>query len=295
MITDEIDIKLVEQVANNYFQAPVFVERVKTGVSTYVYRVVYEGKSIYLRVLPENTSFAIEAKAHSTMLNLGVNVPIPIYLEHKNDLLGKSIMLTSEISGQCIDRIDRYDSDTADVLFTAGKQLAIINSIRVDGFSWINGDINDVFVGEKQNFYDYYYEKLHSDIDLLQDYGFNIGEIKTAVDKAYTILETDTAYLAHGDFDNSHIFYKDGCYTGIIDFGEIRGSHRLYDLGHYKLHDAIGGFSSLLEGYKSICAVTDEDVERIDYLALFVGLGRSKYQHYRNLIQKQLAVVSQYK
>ena len=139
MITNEIDIKLVEQVANNYFQAPVNVERVKTGVSTYVYRVIHEGKSIYLRVLPENTSFAIEAKAHSTMLNLGVNVPIPVYYEHKNDLLGKSIMLTSEISGRCI---DRCDSDIADVLVTAGKQLAIINSINVDGFSWINRDIN---------------------------------------------------------------------------------------------------------------------------------------------------------
>ena len=291
MITEEIDIKLIEQVANNYFQAPVFVERMKTGVSTYVYRVVHEGKSIYLRVLPENTSFAIEAKAHINMLNLGVNVPIPIYYEHKNGLLGKSIMLTSEISGQCI---DRYDSDISDVLVTAGKQLAIINSIKVDGFSWINRDIHDVFVGEKQNFHDYYYEKLHSDIDLLQDYGFNIGEIKTAVDTAYKILETDTAYMAHGDFDNSHIFCMDGRYTGIIDFGEIRGSHRLYDLGHYKLHDAIDGFSSLLEGYKSIYAVTEADLEIIDYLDLFVGLGRSKYRHYRNLIQKQLAVVSQY-
>lgn len=109
--------------------------------------------------------------------------------------------------------------------------------------------------------------------------------------KAYLLLETSDAYLAHGDFDDSHIFHYNGQYTGIIDFGEIRGSHHLYDLGHYRLHDNIGGFRHLVKGYNEIKTLVQEDYAKIDYLALFVGLRRSKYEHYRNLIKKQLDVI----
>jgi Ser/Thr protein kinase RdoA (MazF antagonist) len=92
----------------------------------------------------------------------------------------------------------------------------------------------------------------------------------------------------HGDFDDSHIFQDKVRFTGIIDFGEIRGSHRLYDLGHYKLHDNYGRFTSLLAGYRTVYPITEEDFIKIDYLALFMGLGRCKYKHYKKLVQRQL-------
>lgn len=50
-------------------------------------------------------------------------------------------------------------------------------------------------------------------------------------------LHGDDARLAHGDLDLIHIYQDKGEYTGIIDFGEIRGADRLYDLGHFNLHD----------------------------------------------------------
>jgi aminoglycoside phosphotransferase (APT) family kinase protein len=45
-------------------------------------------------------------------------------------------------------------------------------------------------------------------------------------------------HLAHGDFDATHIWLDDhGRYAGIIDFGEMRGADRHFDLGHFLLHD----------------------------------------------------------
>ncbi|MBO0715312.1 MAG: phosphotransferase, partial [Acidimicrobiales bacterium] len=47
----------------------------------------------------------------------------------------------------------------------------------------------------------------------------------------------EQAHLAHGDLDVTHIYQENGCYSGIIDFGEVRGAEREFDLGHFLLHD----------------------------------------------------------
>jgi len=285
LIIEEIDILLIKQAAQQHFPDPIELERTKTGLSTYVYRIRHNNEITFMRVLPENASFAAEALAHDIMLERGVNVPKPIWFEHKNPLLAKSVMLTSEISGHSI---ERYDQNRKEILNAAGKQLAMINSIEVDGFGWIDRNHYKELKGEKSTFKDYYYDKLYSDIDLLSIYDFDTGSIKKIMEKAYPSLAIENAFLAHGDFDSSHIFSDKGSYTGIIDFGEIRGSHRLYDLGHFKLHESFEDFQRLLAGYTVLYPISDDDLVKIDYLALFVGLGRSKYEHYRKLIKKQL-------
>ncbi len=57
--------------------------------------------------------------------------------------------------------------------------------------------------------------------------------------------------MAHGDFDTSHIFAANGSYTGIIDFGEIRGAEPTFDLGHLALH-APDALPAVLQGYASV-------------------------------------------
>lgn len=102
--------------------------------------------------------------------------------------------------------------------------------------------------GETHTFREYYFDKLYADINSLQKYGFDAGRIKSIMDNAYPMLETSEAFLIHGDFDSSHIFHVRGRYSGIIDFGEIRGSHYLYDLGHFKLHENADRFKYLAKG-----------------------------------------------
>jgi hypothetical protein len=64
----------------------------------------------------------------------------------------------------------------------------------------------------------------------------------------------------------------------------MRGGHWLHDLGHYRLHENDGCFGRLVEGYGGAVGLTGADFEKINYLALFVGIERSKYKWYRKIL-----------
>jgi Ser/Thr protein kinase RdoA (MazF antagonist) len=82
--------------------------------------------------------------------------------------------------------------------------------------------------------------------------------------------------LVHGDLDVTHIYAHAGRYSGIIDFGEMRGADVHFDLGHFLLHD--GGtrpaslFSSFLNGYLQVSPLTDGYREEIRTSAILLGL-----------------------
>lgn len=81
--------------------------------------------------------------------------------------------------------------------------------------------------------------------------------------------------MAHGDFDDTHIFRVGGTYSGVIDFGEMRGAPPLYDAAHYPLHDrpfARPTSPSLLEGYADVLPLPDDLETQIAILALLIGV-----------------------
>jgi Ser/Thr protein kinase RdoA (MazF antagonist) len=86
------------------------------------------------------------------------------------------------------------------------------------------------------------------------------------------------ARLAHGDFDASQIFQDGGQYTGLIDFGEVRGAHPLYDLGHFRCHEdeilGPGASDSLLDGYSEVTALPADAMRQIVVISLIIGLRR---------------------
>src|SRR6185437_2378193 len=105
--------------------------------STYVYRLRQAERICYLRVLPErDASFAPEVFAHQRLRALGVKVPEIISFEHKNETLGRSVMVTSEIKGASLARCADTQAQRR-ILRAAGRDLAVINSLPVQGFGWI--------------------------------------------------------------------------------------------------------------------------------------------------------------
>jgi Ser/Thr protein kinase RdoA (MazF antagonist) len=76
--------------------------------------------------------------------------------------------------------------------------------------------------------------------------------------------------------DVSHIYAHTGRYSGIIDFGEMRGADPYLDLGHFLLHD--GGarparlFSSFLKGYLQVSPLPDGHCQAIRTSAILLGL-----------------------
>lgn len=298
MLSHAPDIETAKRVTERYLNDIRVIERVPKGRSTYVYRVVARAGTYYLRFLPEEGSFASEVLAHRLMREVGVRVPNVIAFEHKEPDTSLSFMLVDEIAGVSIED-DRPQSGLRVILRCAGRQLALIHNIPVDGFGWIDRRSYDALKGGHGTFDAYFCEHLRHDLETLHRYPFTDGErtrIADLMESARRLLNIKKAVLIHGDFDISHIFHSQGKYTGIIDFGEIRGCNPLFDLatfiGFYKDQEM---YSYLLEGYQTEKTLTEENKYAVELMALFILLrflgkkaGADSHSHWFESAKRQL-------
>ncbi len=258
------------------------IERVEEGVSTYVYRIRRNNEILYLRLLPEiGDSFAPEMRVHRLLHDKGMRVPEVVYFEHLNETLQLSLMVTTEIKGTHIGHCTSIE-DQRTILMQAGRDLAILNSIPVQGFGWMKRDSNEVVQLEAEfpTYRAFIYEYLEDDLTLLANKRIvsdsDVTNIYAILDRYNTWLNEEQAYLAHGDFDATHIYQQQGQYTGIIDFGESRGATSWYDLGHFRLHDGETlpnlVLHYLVEGYQDVVSLPPDYARRISFASLLIAL-----------------------
>jgi aminoglycoside phosphotransferase (APT) family kinase protein len=217
------------------------VERMLSGTSTPVYRVHRDGTTYYLRLAegPE-ANLAPEALAHDLLRDRGVRLPEVVHFESFNQDVRRSVMVTTEIPGRSLAEHHR-GIDVSGVVAAAGRDLAIISGIDVAGFGFVRRDRPDVgrLEGEVPTLRAFALGDLEAQLAVLPRFlnAAEIEAVRCVVTSCQAWLDAEQATLAHGDLDATHIFHQDGEYTGIIDFGEIRGADPLYDLGHFALHD----------------------------------------------------------
>ncbi len=258
---------------------PVKLERVAEGVSTEVYRVWHDGDVLYLRILPEkDASFGPEALVHQLLREHGVHVPDIVYVEQRHPVVQRSVMVTTAIRGEAVVYHAAFDR-LRDVIVQAGQELAVINRIPVAGFGWIRRDEGQATHLEAEfpmqriwlnHELDGVLARLHNAAILNTD---EINAIERLLVQYAALFDDTQAYLAHGDFDVTHIYHQHGHYSGIIDFGEIRGAHQLYDIGHFAIehHELLPW---LLEGYRDVTSLPVDHIERIELTSLWIALRR---------------------
>lgn len=280
---DEPDLSHIENLVHDILPGygRLLIERVRHGGSTYVYRVRTDGQVFYLRVLPEpGASFAPEVLAHRLLRQHNVRVPDVITFEHRNQALQRSVMITTEVEGEPIDP-GLPDEAKRRILREAGRDLAVINSTAVEGFGWIKRDKAEVswLEAEHRTHRDFALEGFEEHVDVLVRNFLSEREVRQVREVFQHFdpwLNEDQGRLAHGDFDVTHIFQRGGQYTGIIDFGEIRGGDRCYDLGHFRVHDAETIPQRLLpylvEGYTDVEALPPDYERRIALSSLLIGI-----------------------
>jgi aminoglycoside phosphotransferase (APT) family kinase protein len=284
MRPDDPDPRLVHAVVDRVFHPDpeCQVERVTEGVSTFVYRIRRGAEAFYLRILPEvDASFAPEVRALQLLRQRGVRVPEVVYWEHRDALLGRSVMVTTEIAGRHVGR-RTVDGATRQILFEAGQQLALLNTVPVTGFGWVRRDRGEVvdLEGEHPTLRAFVYEHLEADLAALERERLlnrdDAVAIRGIVEAHPSWLDAEQGQLAHGDFDVTQIYQQDGRYTGIIDFGEIRGADRWYDLGHFRMHDGETlpelVLDWLLEGYRSAVPLPADHRRRISFASLLIAV-----------------------
>ncbi len=248
------------------------------GVSTRVYRVRQGPATCYLRVLPEEgASLAPEVLVHRRLAQLGVHVPAVLYFEPCNAVLRHSIMLTTEVPGCAA--ADGHDPHALPgLLFQAGSELALINSLPVEGFGWMRRDEAAAGLqGELASYPEFVQAQTGEALAFLGAAGLlspreveAVGQIAADGIARWPVAQ---ARLAHGDFDLTHIYHEGGAYRGIIDFGEIRGTDPFYDLGQFRIEHP-QALPYLLEGYCSAAELPADCRGRIEFDSLLIGLDR---------------------
>ena len=269
--------------------APLFpstspvIERVAEGVSTWVYRILFQNETFYLRILPEDgASFAPEVAAHTLLKHRQVKVPEIIHFEHCNAVLQRSIMVTSAIKGQSLKDSPSLSQEARDAIVAeAGRDLARINSLPVAGFGWVQRDSPETSQLRAQypTCRAFLLECWEGDLAYLAKNILSSSQVATLerlISQYDMYLNTEDGFLAHGDFDSTHIYQAAGCYTGIIDFGEIRGTDQWYDLGHFHLHAReqlpFHLETVLLRGYGEIISLPSDYQRRICFTSVLINV-----------------------
>ena len=228
------------------------IERAPGGMSTPVYRLRRSDETLYLRASEDpGGSMAVESAVHEHLRAAGASVPEVVAVDDAPEI-GRGVMLVREITGAPLAEGDV--TDPAPILRAAGRDLARINAVEVEGFGWIRRDepvwpprgedeTYAAFVDGGSVFLDVVVARLP------------MSAARDALDATFARARSDRppSRLAHGDFDATHIYQRDGVYTGVIDLGEMRGAEPHYDLAYFLVQDAARGMlDNVLAGYAEV-------------------------------------------
>ncbi len=256
------------------------LSRASSGVSTEVYRMEKGMEVYYLRIGNKETTMWAEAEAHRLCREKGAKVPEVIYFEEKNLGLQRSLMITTDVPGKSAGEADYSPTTTNEIVREAGRNIALINSIPMDKMGWIDdseGTKNLRGIGT--NYGDFILEGIEDKVErLTNQYRLFDSELATRVlkyvdNKSRVLMEYKQGYLAHGDFNLSHIFADNGVFSGIIDFGDIRSASPYHDLVHFYIYER-PFFPALVEGYTKVRDLETDYMERIKVEAVVMAIGK---------------------
>jgi len=253
------------------------VVHISEGVSTEVYRLESSKTVYYLRLKEEGESASAEVLAHKLISQTGARVPQVVFHVDFDPDLGRSFLITTEIKGVAL---RNYRGNEAAALEEAGKDLALINSIPVEKFGWIDAHTiyQDVLKGGCRDYFEFMTKHLRPMFDTLVadkilSETLEIKYFKWFERKSALLNSYNQAFLAHGDFDPSHIYQEDGVYTGIIDFGDIRATSCYHDLSHFYAYSP-ENFEYLVRGYRIVTTLPVDYLQRIELEATMIALGK---------------------
>jgi Ser/Thr protein kinase RdoA (MazF antagonist) len=190
-------------------------------------------------------------------------------------------MLTTAIAGRALGH--QQPPETAQpILIEAGRELARLNQVNVRGYGWVRRDTPELRLrAEHPTLIAWLIEEFDAPIRALSRCRDltprHADALLRLLEVACEQLQSEPAVLAHGDFDATHIYHHEGAYSGIIDFGEIRGAYQLYDLGHFAVENS-HWLPHLLKGYTAVAPLQGDALRHIYLTGLLIAarrIGRS--------------------
>lgn len=256
----------------------VAIEQASEGRVVVVYRATVDGVRYYLRLAEEpGQDLTTDALVLDRLRAMNVQVPGVVAASPATEAFPRSWMIMTEIPGRSISQ-SGTDDQASQAARAAGRDVAVINSVPVAGYGWLQRDGSEQLAAELSSYGQFVASYLP------QPWPGRLGEAfgQRQLDALHALVEDEqarrlhTGRLVHGDLDVTHIYVHAGRYSGIIDFGEMRGADSCFDLGHFLLHDretrSVSLFGSFLEGYRQVSSLPDDNLQAIRTSAILLGL-----------------------
>lgn len=247
--------------------------------STDVFKLTKENEVLYMRILSKEENVKPQCFVHNLLLEKGIKVPKVVYFEKKVGIFdNRDVMIVEELKGKSImaDENNLSEDEKRDILKEAGRDLAKINMIEVEKY----GDICEVkdgkLIGFEDSYEEYTLERVPKKLKSLVKKGIISEDLseklwKYIFNNQKLLHLENNSYLAHGDFHIEHIFQNEGKYTGVIDFGDIRGTTKYRDLSFfYTFFRKYFGY--LVEGYQEVYKLPDNYMDHIILEGLVYGI-----------------------
>jgi Ser/Thr protein kinase RdoA (MazF antagonist) len=274
----DVDLQALHAMLRAVLGPNLRVVRTPAGVAAQVYRVHAAGGTVYVRIAEDqDDDLSVDAALLEHLRALGLRVPQVVHVEPFDQALGRSVLITGEVAGEPLAGC-RDQRAARRIAHAAGRDLALLNSVDVRGFGWIRrqppawplratslsyaafvtSDLPDPWPGPLGRL-------------------FTLAELKRlwALGDRESHRDLASATLAHGDFDTTAIFQLDGDYSGLIDFGEVRGTEPLFDLGHFHLWEhqrsPLPLWEELVAGYGEVAPLPAGYQELVGRSATLLG------------------------
>jgi Ser/Thr protein kinase RdoA (MazF antagonist) len=258
----DVDQQALHAILRPVLGPELTVARTPTGLAAQVYRVQASGRVVYARIAEgQDEDLSVDAALLEHLRGLGLRVPPVVHVEPFDQALGRSVLIAGEVAGEPLAAC-RDQRAARRIAHAAGRELAVLNSVAVQGFGWVRR-LPPAWplragLGTYAEFVTSY---------LPDPWPGPLGGLFTVaeLERLWALVDRERrrhlagATLAHGDFDTTAIFQVDGDYSGLIDLGEVRGTEPLFDLGHFHLWEhqrsPLPLWEELVDGYGEVAAL----------------------------------------
>lgn len=271
-------IKKVIRKATNH--EPVKIEKLLKGEANEVYNVTVDnGTEVILRISRDAFNpFIAERWAMDESKKYGVPVADVLYVGEE-EVESKNIYfcVLSKIEGIPLEEDLRKNDDAfmKNILIQTGHFLSLIHNVKTQGYGHI---IATEGKGQQPSFHDYImYRVGNLDKYIASGKKYDISSSDITQTKELILshrhLFQDVPILAHGDMGAKHIMVKDDKVTGIIDFGNMRGSFPVHDFVWWDIwKNNKQHLEWLQEGYDDKTIFEDNYEDKFHTIQLLLGL-----------------------
>lgn len=258
-----MNIKEARQVSQDNLEPQVIdLSPIDFGGDSEAFKIVTDGGNFILRSGGKRNNYDVEDAVLKLLIQRGAMVPIPVVdnIDFNNPKLSFSIQ--EELPGNDLYRSELPQGEWPKIIKSVGRNLRIINSLKLSGFGPISTDkfrSQKKLVGSFDSYYDFirYYFDSRVDIltqkvdrDVKEDFTRSnltkeqiekvlevvskVPEAKKRMTDYFLEFKTEGSFV-HGDFHTQHVLVDNGRLTGIIDLNNTLIAEPLFDIAYWSI------------------------------------------------------------